>query len=105
MTLFFVPKPAFFEAFSWDSAKVVKMEHIDKQDQNGIISGPFWCLGDVAQSSCIGFHVYFRCIYSMISNNLQVIQPRGYKNNGKGSISIWKVAASWMSQEVRIKGE
>ena len=93
-----------FEACSWDSAKVVKVEHIDQQDQNGIISGHF-SLGDVAQSSCIGFHVYFRCIYSMISNNLQVIQPRGYKNNGKGSISIWKVAASWMSQEVRIKGE
>ena len=61
---FFGAKPAFFDAFSWDSAKVVKVEHIDQQDQHGIISGHF-SLGD-----------------------LQVIQPRGNeKNNGKSPIS------------------
>ena len=80
--LFFGAKPAFFDAFSWDSAKVVKVEHIDQQDQHGIISGHF-SLGD-----------------------LQVIQPRGNeKTTEKVPSPIWKVAASWMSQEVRIKGE
>lgn len=55
-------------------AKVAKVENIHQQDQNPILGGHF-SLGDVAQSSKIGFHVYFRRMEK--SKNLQT-SPKSF---------------------------